>query len=220
MGYDTLWAGEIEVLPPLTKKHRDDLNAILSYDWKPEASAFTPYRRKTICQLRAALSNGVGRPQISFHPTKDGRLEAADNATRNYDERLVWRLLVDHFFRPRGYKLYGRATWSGEDSEDRGIAYWDGYRVEFVPDVVANPGPSWKTTSLAATGGGSGNYLVRWEIELDADSPQHAAELALQTQLDPADFFEVFEVGRGAGKLLWAGQVSDESTKEVTTHGI
>ena len=39
-------------------------------------------------------------------------------------------------------------------------------------------------------------YLVQWEIEIDADSPQQAARLAREIQLDPknvADHFTVWD---------------------------
>ena len=38
------------------------------------------------------------------------------------------------------------------------------------------------------------NYLVRWEIEIDADSPAKAAEAALHIQRDSDSIATVFEV--------------------------
>jgi hypothetical protein len=37
-------------------------------------------------------------------------------------------------------------------------------------------------------------YLVTWEIELDADSPEAAARLALEIQRDPNSIATVFQV--------------------------
>lgn len=37
-------------------------------------------------------------------------------------------------------------------------------------------------------------YRITWEIELDADSPEEAAELALECQLDETAWVKVFQV--------------------------
>jgi hypothetical protein len=37
--------------------------------------------------------------------------------------------------------------------------------------------------------------LVRWEINIDADSPREAAEFALEIQRDPSSIATVFNVG-------------------------
>lgn len=37
-------------------------------------------------------------------------------------------------------------------------------------------------------------YLVTWDIELSADSPRKAAEMALEIQRDPYSLAEVFTV--------------------------
>lgn len=38
------------------------------------------------------------------------------------------------------------------------------------------------------------NYLISWDIEIEADSPQRAAELALETMQDPTSIATVFLV--------------------------
>jgi len=38
------------------------------------------------------------------------------------------------------------------------------------------------------------NYLVKWEIDIDADSPHEAAEKALAIQRNPESIATVFEV--------------------------
>ncbi len=37
-------------------------------------------------------------------------------------------------------------------------------------------------------------YMVKWEIEVTADSPQEAAQIAGEIQLDPTSLATVFEV--------------------------
>lgn len=37
-------------------------------------------------------------------------------------------------------------------------------------------------------------YTVRWEIEIDADSPEEAARMALEIQRDPRSTALVFDV--------------------------
>ena len=44
-------------------------------------------------------------------------------------------------------------------------------------------------------------YLVKWEIELDAESPEEAAKLARKYQLDPNSTATYFEVTN----TLWGG---------------
>ena len=49
------------------------------------------------------------------------------------------------------------------------------------------------------------SYAVTWEISLDAESPEHAAKLARDIQLDPdsgASFFEVREEGTDMTKFV------------------
>ena len=43
-------------------------------------------------------------------------------------------------------------------------------------------------------------YRVRWEIDLDADSPSEAAELALSIMLDSESTATVFDVTDEAGE--------------------
>lgn len=54
-------------------------------------------------------------------------------------------------------------------------------------------------------------YRVRWEIDLDSDSPEHAAQKALEIQRDPhstALHFEVFEIVDGEpGEIIEPMQI-------------
>ncbi len=63
-------------------------------------------------------------------------------------------------------------------------------------------------------------YLVRWEVHLDCDSPREAAREALEIQRDPeseAQFFQVYEtnneldpVGEPIIVDLWFEENNDE----------
>jgi len=71
-------------------------------------------------------------------------------------------------------------------------------------------------------------YRVRWEIDLDADSPENAARKALAIQRDPhsvATHFEVFEIvdGEHSGEIVEPMQVGaftlGKSSLHYTTEG-
>ncbi len=47
-------------------------------------------------------------------------------------------------------------------------------------------------------------YLIKWEVDIEADSPQEAAKIAREMQLDPDSEAVVFDV-------------THPTTKEVTT---
>lgn len=49
-----------------------------------------------------------------------------------------------------------------------------------------------------------GSYLVKWEIDVCADSPLEAAEEALRIQRDPSSIATVFEVVGDKGKRFLA----------------
>ena len=67
-------------------------------------------------------------------------------------------------------------------------------------------------------------YVVRWEIQLDADSPRDAAERALAIHRDPkslAVFFEVWPSGE-PGKTVCVDldePLSDDTTTRENAHG-
>lgn len=45
------------------------------------------------------------------------------------------------------------------------------------------------------------NYLVRWEVEVDAATPKAAAKLALEMQRDPVSTATCFEVFNPRGQM-------------------
>ena len=48
----------------------------------------------------------------------------------------------------------------------------------------------------------SNRYLVKWVIDLEADTPEEAARAALAIQRDPASTATVFEIFNDCGDLL------------------
>lgn len=61
-------------------------------------------------------------------------------------------------------------------------------------------------------------YRVVWEIDLEADSPEEAAELALEAQRDPTSLATVFEVFEASGKKTRI-DVDITGTKVVSCDG-
>jgi hypothetical protein len=150
MGYDTYFSGEFEIKPPLTESER----AQLLY-------AIGAYGAKEIELGReaAALKERIDRGTSSngYHATLEGQLPfviSADGASmhdtgdaeRCYYAEQVLNLVVREFLAPLGHSLKGEISWQGDDSEDRGTIYAQGGDVEWVEDVITNPGPSWACT--------------------------------------------------------------------------
>lgn len=59
-------------------------------------------------------------------------------------------------------------------------------------------------------------YLVRWEIDIEAATPQEAAERALATQRDPDSIAPVFEVWgcAGSARMGMPGKMIDLTPEE------
>ena len=57
-------------------------------------------------------------------------------------------------------------------------------------------------------------YHVLWEIDLDADSPQEAAELALSIMLDSESTATTFDVTDEAGETTRVDLEEDEATAD------
>lgn len=57
-------------------------------------------------------------------------------------------------------------------------------------------------------------YQVTWKIDVEAESPEQAAEVALETQRDPASIATVFEVeevvDEGTTKGWWKVDLSPD----------
>lgn len=54
------------------------------------------------------------------------------------------------------------------------------------------------------------SYLVTWEMEFDAESPQAAAKLAREAQRDPESLATVFNVIGPTGKLTHVDLAEEE----------
>lgn len=54
-------------------------------------------------------------------------------------------------------------------------------------------------------------YIVRWEIQLDAETPKKAAERALEIQRDPASIATFFEVVKHSTREIKYIDLGEES---------
>jgi hypothetical protein len=85
----------------------------------------------------------------------------------------------------------------GKKFHPRYWAYGQGYdasELEFLGKKRT------KLTTPARQRPGKREYLVRWEINLDATSPEQAAREALEIQRDPGSTATFFEVQNHKGK--------------------
>ena len=58
-------------------------------------------------------------------------------------------------------------------------------------------------------------YLVRWEIQLNADSVEQAAEIALQIQRDPSSLATVFFIFARDGIGYSCIDVGEKTAQEI-----
>lgn len=166
MGYDTNFDGEFEVRPPLRPEHLDYLRRFaetrrMKRLYSAVEALADPVRKAV--GLPVGLEGGyyvgdesvtrdgntppVGQPGLNCQwvPTEDGRAIIWDNGEKFYNYAEWLEYLVEHFLKPWGYTLHGEVAWQGDDSDDQGVIYADGHRVEAVHNQIANPGPSWGT---------------------------------------------------------------------------
>jgi hypothetical protein len=147
MGYDTYFSGEFEIKPPLTENERAQLlYAIGAYGAKPVELGKEAAALKERID-RGTSSNGYHASlegQLPFEVSADGAsMHDTGDAERCYYAEQVLKLVVREFLAPLGHSLEGEISWQGDDSEDRGTIYAQGAQVEWVEDVISNPGPSW-----------------------------------------------------------------------------
>lgn len=57
-------------------------------------------------------------------------------------------------------------------------------------------------------------YQVTWTVELNADSPEEAAKLAREWQLDPNNEASCFVVKDPQGNEIWVDALEDDSDGE------
>lgn len=148
MGYDIYWNSDAQITPPLTDQHLTELKYIV-LDEDP---------RKQDVFAQVSFSRDVEDMHQRFHGPMIGdtltwelgaerdSLPDLAEPTRWYvdDAVAAFRYLIENFFKPRRYTLDGDLDWSGDASEDRGVVYIGGDKVEPVEDIIDNPGPSWK----------------------------------------------------------------------------
>jgi hypothetical protein len=139
MGYNTYFAGQLEIKPPLTENERKQLlYAIGAYEAEevklgPEAEA-----------LKDRIEKHAYDGSFPFDVSLDGKqLEDRDREEHAYPAKEILRFIIVEFLAPLGHALEGSIEWTGDDAEDRGTIYANGILVEWVQDVITNPGPSW-----------------------------------------------------------------------------
>jgi hypothetical protein len=124
MGYETYFADELTINPPITSDHAAELERFIE-----ERHDDAPY------------------PGIwcGWH-LESGSLVATDGKNYEYIEWLQY--LIDHYFAPWGYTLSGEVFWDGEESEDRGKIEVTDNKVDvyvaaytWVKDPAMSPAP-------------------------------------------------------------------------------
>ncbi len=138
MGYTIYYDGELTVTPALSKSDKAIFTTIVNLQTSKSAKP---------------ILNAIKRQKGADLPYYGGLLDVSEDGTTLFPEEgessvgvADWLdLLVAHFFVPRGYALSGEIKWAArDDSEDRGVIYLEGDKIEAVEDVIQNHGPAWK----------------------------------------------------------------------------
>jgi hypothetical protein len=74
-------------------------------------------------------------------PSDDGTTLAWDEGEKFYDYVEWLEYIVEHFLEPWGRKLNGEVSWSGEESEDRGVIYAKDNVIKEQEDTITNKNP-------------------------------------------------------------------------------
>lgn len=173
MGYTTDFSGQFTLDKPLTKEHREYLEAFnQSRRMKRDAVKTTELPDP----IRISAGLGIGRdggyyvgaaeqdrgqahdtsvvdynrppngqPGLwcQWTPTRDGAGIEWDEGEK-FTYYAEWlNYLCTNFLAPWGYTLDGQVHWVGEDSDDRGVLYAKANQVQAVASVISNPGPKW-----------------------------------------------------------------------------
>ena len=157
MGYYTYYTGDgFTITPPLTKPEFQ--RAIQLFEFWNSDEEIKKARVDVFCEGPAPLTVAdkvyvqEPKPSIDFDLEPD-RIAMPDDMVKNYDGQTTLPL-VARWLQENGHTLTGEAYWTGDDEQDRGTIYAaviDGAnKVEAVPDVIINIGPSWKQVKETA----------------------------------------------------------------------
>jgi hypothetical protein len=144
MPYPVYYQGAINITPRLTVEDAE-LFAALG-DFKPNEQA-----DEVLASMQAASKViakwYAGMLRLS---RRHGILSLVEEES-SHGAGLWLKLLIEHFFAPRGYVLSGRISWkASERAEDRGCIFVKDNRIEAVDDLIFNPGPAWDPSPFAS----------------------------------------------------------------------
>jgi len=138
MGYTIYYDGELTVTPALSKSDAAIFTTIVNLETSDTAQPILDAIKRQKTEIPSLFSN-------QLEVSEDGRTLIPEEGESRVGVADWLDILLEHFFVPRRYALFGEIRWSAkDDSEDRGVIYVEGYKAEAVEDVIQNPGPSWK----------------------------------------------------------------------------
>lgn len=159
MGYYTSYSGQFDIEPALNKYEYLRLAQVVEF-WNSARilkaacdDVFDPQLPELTVRDKATNPNNYG---LSFNlfPTT---IESNDGEVKGYEDKDAL-VVVAKWLADNDHTLTGSVTWHGSGEQDSGVIYAasgakpDGAggtclvnRVEFIEDVVTNPGPSWES---------------------------------------------------------------------------
>lgn len=128
----------IRITPAVSDQDMHLLEALVSGEDSPEA-------RSVLEAIESETAAAVDVPMglLSLNHAQDGFTSQSDDAP---ELLAAWlRLIIRHFFEPRGYSIEGRIVWiEANDREASGCIFVHSSQVEIVEDDwLLNRGPSW-----------------------------------------------------------------------------
>lgn len=172
MGYTTYFEGEFKLDRPLTVAHKaylDQFNQTRRMERDADKTALRGDPRRLAVGLPVGEEgayfvgesgmmgqntghdvldhNGPpkGQPGLwcKWVPNQDGTAIEWSEAEKFYDYTEWIAYLIEHFLEPWGYKVNGKVTWDGEDSDDKGTIHVKDNMVQAIRAEIVHPEPDW-----------------------------------------------------------------------------
>jgi hypothetical protein len=143
MPTDVYYRGEIRVSPPLSEDDAKVFAAVVNL-------RCNPISQSVFAAIEASPNSELPYYGGQLEVSEDGDLITPEEGESRDGAGMWLKLLIEHFFQPRGYSLTGEIWREGEDGVERSCTYVQENQIDDdVFDVSFNPGPRWSRCAFA-----------------------------------------------------------------------